>query len=375
MVKIGVIGGGQLARMMIPAAINLGVELEVFAEAEGASASLAVTHVGDYRNLAELQKFAASVDAITFDHEHVPTGHLVSLRDQGIRVFPPPEALSLTHDKIVMRSALQKTRAPQPRWSVVSSEHDRGNALAEVGGFPCIAKLPVGGYDGKGVRVVSDWSDFGDWLDLGPVLIEEKVDFVRELAQLVARRPGGQLKPWPVVETRQRDGVCSEVLAPAPGLSSSGATRSQRIAADIAEAVGLVGVLAVELFETRDGTILVNELAMRPHNSGHIFTELSRTSQFEQHLRAVADLPLGDTTFISASGVMVNVFGEVNAVRASQTMADFPQVKIHSYQKPARPGRKAGHLSVVGDDPDGLLGVAIQARAILDSPGYDGEHE
>jgi len=372
MVCVGVIGGGQLARMMIPAAINLGIDLRVFAEAEESSASMAVSHVGDYSQLSELEAFAQNCDVITFDHEHVPIAHLEALQAQGVRVYPPPGALALTHNKIVMRHALATLGVPQPRWAVVESEADDDRALREVGGFPCVAKIPVGGYDGKGVRVIDSFGAIADWTAAGPVLLEEKVDFRRELAQLGARRPSGQWVPWPVVETRQAEGVCSEVLAPAPGISPWQSAEAESIARSIAESIAVVGVLAVELFGTTDGRILVNELAMRPHNSGHVFTELSVTSQFEQHLRAVTDFPLGSPELISGIGVMANVFGHVDDLLARTASERFPEVKIHDYTKAPRPGRKAGHCVAVGSDVADTLGRALAVRAILHGENYDG---
>lgn len=370
MTVVGVIGGGQLARMMIPAAINLGLELRVFAESEGSSAKLGASHVGDFTNLEELVAFADGVDVITFDHEHVPLDHLRHLGEAGTAIFPPPKALALTHNKIVMRQALAAAGLPQPRWAI-ASEGNLADALAAVGGLPCIAKLPVGGYDGKGVRVVETVEDLADWLALGPVLLEERVDFVRELAQLSARRPAGEFVAWLPVETRQEGGVCAQVLSPAPGLSDALVAEAQSIATTIAGTFDVVGVLAVELFETRDGRLLVNELAMRPHNSGHVFTEQSVTSQFEQHLRAVADYPLGSTALRTPHGVMINVFSDASMERFRAVAEHAPDIKFHSYQKAARPGRKAGHFVLTGTNADDIFARAMTAWELLESRKAD----
>jgi 5-(carboxyamino)imidazole ribonucleotide synthase len=370
--RVGVVGGGQLARMMIPAAINLGVDISVFSESEDSSAALAATHVGDYRDEQQLATFADSVDVLTFDHEHVPMKVLESVRDTGVRVFPPPEALALTHNKIVMRRKLEEIGIPQPRWTVISKDSTDEGAVPSVGGFPCVAKSPIGGYDGKGVRVISAFDEVEDWLSSGEVLIEEKVDFVRELAQLGAIRPSGQWSSWPVVETRQVGGVCSEVLAPAPNVTDAKRSRAEEIAETIAREVGVVGVLAVELFETRDGEVIVNELAMRPHNSGHVFTELSITSQFEQHLRAVLDFPLGSSDLRAEAGVMINLFGGVDHELAKVASGEFPEAKIHSYQKSPRAGRKAGHVVLTGKNHEVLLRRGLAVRSVLDSADYDG---
>ena len=360
MTVVGVIGGGQLARMMIPSAINLGIELRVFAEAEDSSARIAASVVGDYTDSDQVRAFAQSVDVVTFDHEHVPLENLARLVSEGIAVFPPPEALALTQDKTVMRAELAQLDIPQPRWTVVEQESPDAPEL--VGGFPCIAKLPVGGYDGKGVRVIHSWNDVRDWLETGPVLLEELVSFRRELSQLSARRPSGEWSRWPLVETRQDGGVCSVVVSPAPGITEGQAAEAQDIAQRIATKCSVVGVLAVEMFENHDGQILVNELAMRPHNSGHVLTEQSVTSQFEQHLRAVTDMPLGSTALRHSSGVMANIFGGAPVEKWAAVSEQFPEVKFHSYRKAFRPGRKAGHLVVTGENATELIAVAQKAR-------------
>ena len=360
MTVVGVIGGGQLARMMIPSAIDLGIELRVFAEAEDSSARIAASVVGDYTDSDQVLAFAQSVDVVTFDHEHVPLENLARLVSEGIAVFPPPEALALTQDKTVMRAELARLDIPQPRWTVVEQESPDAPEL--VGGFPCIAKLPVGGYDGKGVRVIHSWNDVRDWLETGPVLLEELVSFRRELSQLSARRPSGEWSSWPLVETRQDGGVCSVVVSPAPGITEGQAAEAQDIAQRIATKCSVVGVLAVEMFENHDGQILVNELAMRPHNSGHVLTEQSVTSQFEQHLRAVTDMPLGSTALRHSSGVMANIFGGAPVGKWASVSEQFPEVKFHSYQKAFRPGRKAGHLVVTGENATELVAVAKKAR-------------
>lgn len=350
MTVVGVVGGGQLARMMIPAAVNLGIDLAVFSESEGSSAHLVTTWVGDFRDFAQLKNFASSVDVLTFDHEHVPLEHLEALQSEGVKVYPPPGALRLTHDKIVMREELAKLGVPQPRFQVITDRDDQ--ALQLVGGFPAVAKLPVGGYDGKGVRVMSSWADIDDWLKVGPVLLEEKVPFSRELAQLSARSPGGEWVPWPAVETIQVGGVCAEVISPAPGLPAEHRGLAEEIARKIAEAFDVVGVLAVEMFDVGEAGVLVNELAMRPHNSGHVFTEQSTTSQFEQHLRAVIGAPLGSTRHKTPVGVMANIFGEASPLDYANRCHDFGDVKFHSYQKSPRPGRKAGHFVATGESVD-----------------------
>ena len=371
MQTVGVIGGGQLARMMQPAAIALGINLQVFAEAEGSSAHNAVTRVGDYTDLDQLRDFAKDVDVITFDHEHVPPELLKKLEAEGVKVRPGPDALIHAQNKLVMRKKLAELGLPQPQWAEVSSVSEL-QAFIEVQGSEVVVKTPIGGYDGKGVRVIASVSEVSDWLENisdfgGSLLAEQKVDFVSEAAQLVARRPQGEIRHWPLVQTIQSGGVCSEVVAPFP--SESLGDVGAEIGHGIANGLGVTGVLAVEMFVMPDGRLLVNELAMRPHNSGHFSIEGSNTSQFEQHLRAVLDLPLGDTAMRSGTAVMVNLLGvnENNNFyeHYPQLMDKYPEVKFHLYEKAARAGRKMGHLTVLGSDAAELLETGRAARSLI----------
>jgi len=372
--RVGVIGGGQLARMMTVPAINLGIELKVLAETANSSANLATTVVGDYTDLKTVMDFAKSVDVITFDHEHVPIHILEAVEAAGISVQPPSKALAHAQNKLVMRKALEAMGAPNPRWVAVSSASELDAFIAEAGP-EVIVKTPIGGYDGKGVRVVSSSSQVSDWFEPatlsalgGQLLAEEKVSFTRELAQLSASSPSGEFRAWPVVETRQKNGVCSEVLAPAPNLSKELAEEAKKIAELISSSLGVTGNLAVEMFETHDGKLLVNELAMRPHNSGHFSIEGSTTSQFEQHLRAVLDLPLGETT-VTEPSVMVNLLGvsdEVDFVENyPEVMKQFASAKLHCYGKSPRIGRKLGHITVIGGTQESALDTALKARALI----------
>ncbi len=367
MVRIGVIGGGQLARMMQPAAIALGLNLQVLAETENSSAHQAVTMVGDYTNLETLKSFAKTVDVITFDHEHVPVSHLKQLEDDGVLVRPGSAALIHAQNKLIMRQAMERLDLPQPSWQEIKSEKDLADFLAQH--KEAVVKTPIGGYDGKGVRVVSATQQVSDWLANlesfgGSLLAEQKINFTRELSQLSARNPSGDFTTWPLVQTIQKDGVCSEVIAPAP--SSIRQEIASKIAQTIAEGLGVTGVLAVELFEDETGNYLINELAMRPHNSGHFSIEGSVTSQFEQHLRAVADLPLGSTAMKTDVAVMVNLLGVDDSncfvEHYSKVMASHPIIKFHSYEKAPRQGRKMGHLTAVGSDWKKLVADATNAR-------------
>jgi len=373
--RIGVIGGGQLARMMLAPAIHLGLEVRVLAEAEGSSAALGATMVGDYNQVEVVREFAKSVDVITFDHEHVPLAVLEALEAEGVSVQPPSKALAFAQNKLHMRRRLTELGLPMPAWAEIQTA-EALDAFISANDGVAILKTPIGGYDGKGVRVVRSAADAADWLSAdglaqvgGSLLAEEKVDFVRELAQLSARTPSGEFRAWPLVQTVQQDGVCAEVLAPAPDASAELLERTAQIARGVADGLGVTGVLAVEMFEARDGRIIINELAMRPHNSGHFSIEGSVTSQFEQHLRAVSDLPLGSTTPRAAHSVMINLLGvddENDFVRNYATaMSAYPNAKLHVYGKSARKGRKMGHVTVVSDSAELALGDARAAAEIL----------
>jgi 5-(carboxyamino)imidazole ribonucleotide synthase len=369
---VGVVGAGQLARMMQQAAIGLGVPLSLLAESGDAAAAQVVpaTTVGDYRDLDTLRAWAADCTVVTFDHEHVPTGHLDELAAAGRVCRPTPGALVHAQDKAVMRARLRQLDLPCPRNAVVESGADI-DAFARAGrGYPVVVKATRGGYDGRGVWFV-DTATAAEALVTHeaagmPLLVEERVDFVRELSAVVARSPSGQLAAYPVVQSVQRDGICVEVVAPAPGLAPELAMRAQSVAMRIAAELDVTGILAVELFETRDGRILVNELAMRPHNTGHWSIDAAQTSQFENHLRAVLDLPLGSPAARARWSVMVNILGGSAPTLYDgypHVLARDPAMRVHLYGKSVRPGRKVGHVTAYGDDLDDLLERARHAAA------------
>ncbi|MGC4942613.1 5-(carboxyamino)imidazole ribonucleotide synthase [Kribbella sp. DT2] len=370
---VGMVGGGQLARMTQESAVALGIQLRVLAEGPTVSAAQAVADapVGDYRDPATVKAFAAEADVVTFDHEHVPTELLRELEAAGVAVRPGPDALVHAQDKAVMRQRLDTIDAPAPAHQVVATPAEVADFAKRVGGFPIILKTTRGGYDGKGVWVVDGPDDaavaqaFGSGV---PILAEEKVDFVRELSAIVARSPHGQAVAYPVVESVQENGICVEVTAPAPGLDPDKAAQAQQTALRIAGELGVVGILAVEMFEARDGRLLVNELAMRPHNTGHWSIEGAVTSQFENHLRAVLDLPLGSPAARAPYTVMVNVLGgdvEDMHLGLLHCMARDPGLKVHFYGKSVKPGRKVGHVTAYGDDLDEVRDRARHAAAYL----------
>lgn len=367
---VGIIGGGQLARMCAAPAAELALTLSVFAESDDAAAALVVPHapVGDYRDAEQVREWARGCDVVTFDHEHVPAGVLAALEADGVALHPRPSALRFAQDKLAMRQRLSDLDVPCPAWAPVSTS-DELSAFGEQHGWPLVLKTPTGGYDGKGVMLVRTPDDADAWFaqaDSAPLLAEEAVAFEREIAVMIARSPSGQVAVWPVVETVQVDGICTEVLAPAPDLSDDAAERITSAAITIARELDVTGVMAVELFDVGGGEFVVNELAMRPHNSGHWSMDGSVTGQFEQHLRAVLDLPLGDTRARAPWTVMGNVLGgeyEELYPTYKHLMARDPGLKIHLYGKGVRPGRKIGHVNVFGDD---LVGLRARARHACD---------
>jgi len=356
---VGMIGAGQLARMTQQAAISLGVTLHVLAESptDGAALVTPDVEIGAPSDWKAVERFAELCDVVTFDHEHVPGDLIDALVEAGVTVCPHSKALIYAQDKRAMRQKLTELGLPVPRWS------DDPGALPR----PCVAKAVTGGYDGRGVWMLKE----GDPLPDVDLIFEERVPIVHELAIQVARTPSGRMRCWPVVETVQRDGICVEVVAPAPRLSTSLAARAETIATTIASELDVVGVLAVELFEVPGG-LVVNELAMRPHNCGHWSIEGSTTSQFEQHLRAVLDWPLGDTRPRARTTVMVNLLGGEDtdlAVSLPAALAASPTASIHLYGKAARPGRKLGHATALGEEVVETRDRARRAVAVLQGAG------
>jgi len=371
--RVGVIGGGQLARMMQPAAINLGIHLRVLSASPTDSAAQVIpdTVVGSHEDWEALKAFALECDVITFDHEHVPTQFLEDLKQLGVAVRPGPHALRFAQDKIEMRKVLTDAGIACPVWKEITS----GTELAEFGevaSWPLVIKTARGGYDGKGVWVVKNLAEGTALITQiqvagNRILAEELVPFTRELAAQVARSPHGQCVAYPVVQSTQTDGICHEVIAPCPNLDVERAAGAQAMAIRIADLLDVHGMLAVELFDT--GTqILVNELAMRPHNSGHWSIDGAVTSQFENHLRAVLDWPLGSPAPTGPNTVMVNLLGkDIGGLHGAfrHVMARDPGIKVHLYGKEVRPGRKIGHVNATGDNIEALLQRAWHAADYL----------
>lgn len=377
--RVGIVGAGQLARMLLESASALGVECVVLAESPGDAAALTAHDVvlGSPRDAGALVRLADVVDVVTFDHELVDLELLAAL-EQDVTIAPSPRALRFAVDKAAMRRALFDHGLPCPRFEVVEpTEHVDAGQLGGRLGWPLVIKAATGGYDGRGVFVVDDATEATGVLEnlahAGvTALIEERVEIVAELAALVARTPSGAFAAWPVVETAQIDGVCREVLVPG-SVSEAQRIEGAALAQRIAEFVDVVGVMAVELFATPTG-IVVNELAMRPHNSGHWTQDGAVTSQFENHLRAILDLPLGSTDMVAKEVASVNVFGGDDALDPKASLADalaIPTAHLHLYGKEPRPGRKLGHVNVVGTDPDVVRSTAWQAARALGTPVPD----
>jgi 5-(carboxyamino)imidazole ribonucleotide synthase len=413
---VGMVGAGQLARMTAAAAVGLGIRFRVLAAASDDSAAqvTADAYVGDFQSSADLAAFAAASDVVTFDHEHVPQSQLVALEQAGHTVYPSAAALWFTQDKLAMRERLTKLGVRCPRYrpvatvaevaefarqvsaegraagadgrsagagagsvagdagvaggaGVAGSAGAVGGAAAE-GDWPVVLKAVSGGYDGRGVWVCRNSAEAAAVLSHGvSVIAEQFVPFERELAVLVARSPSGHGAVYPVVQTVQQDGICREVLAPAPGLDPDTAVDAERLGLALARDLDVVGLLAVELFQTGAG-LLVNELAMRPHNSGHWTIEGARTSQFEQHLRAILNLPLGSPVMAAPAVAMANVLGGSDPdlrSRLNHVMAADPAVKVHLYGKPVRPGRKVGHVTALGGDQAEVRERARRAASYL----------
>ena len=342
---VGVIGAGQLARMMVAPATALGIKLIPFASSNEDSAAQ-ITHcvIGDYKDLEAVKKFAQQCDVVTFEHELIPLSVIKALEAEGVKVRPGSESFEYSQDKEAMRKKLASFKAPSSKVVTSSNEIDQ---------YPVIAKSISGGYDGRGVWKVNSSQELSDLLKNSPkLLIEELIDFDYEIAVMVARSPHSQATSWVPTQTIQSDGICTMTISPAPLMSAEMSEKAQQIALDVAAEVKLIGVMAVEMFVKGDD-IFINELAMRPHNSGHWTIEGARTSQFEQHLRAILDLPLGDPAMTDGYAVMGNILGKNKSDMYRpylHLMARNPSLKFHMYGKEVRPGRKIGHVNVIGKD-------------------------
>lgn len=343
--KVGVIGAGQLARMMAVPANDLGIDFKVFAAIPNDSAAQVSNFVlGDYTNASQVLEFAKSCDVLTFEHELVPQSVIKAVEAAGVKVYPRSDSFTYSQDKLKMRKKISELELPNPKWQ----RFDGGKCEIE---FPLIAKLPAGGYDGRGVFVISSEAELQDLQKkTGTLLLEEKLDFDYEISVMVARSPHNQAATWPATLTIQSNGICTSTVTPVPEISNELAEKVQAAALKIASGISLVGVMAVEMFIIGED-FYINELALRPHNSGHWSIEGSETSQFEQHLRAILDLPLGSTTMRDDFVVMGNILGGEKSDMYRpylHLMARTPGLKFHQYGKEVKPGRKIGHVTICG---------------------------
>ena len=342
-------------------AAALGIDLLLFAQSPSDSgAQVANYAVGDYRDLAQVREFAKNCDLVTFEHELIPISIIRALENEGVKFYPTSESFIYSQDKAAMRERLTNYLAP--KWQIVTKAE-------EVLEFPVIAKSISGGYDGRGVWKVNSQSELSTILLANPkLLIEELVDFDFEISVMVARSPHGQAATWAPTQTIQSDGICTMTIAPSPDLSEELSQQAQQIALSIAAEIKLVGVMAVEMF-VKGNQLFINELAMRPHNSGHWTIDGAITSQFEQHLRAILDLPLGDTTMTSPYAVMGNVLGgeKQDMYRPYlHLLARTPKLKIHQYRKEVKPGRKIGHVTLLGEN---LVELTSEVQHAIDYMG------
>jgi len=345
------------------AARRMGVRVAVLDPDPHCPASAAAeVMVADHRDEHALGEFGSRVDAVTFDHEGVPVAAIARLERAGVTVAPGSAAALMAIDKAAARRRFAELGLPVPRF-VVARDPDAILAFGDDAGWPVVAKAASGGYDGRGVRVVERDDVTDAWAALGPgPVVEERVPFEAEVSVLVARRRDGSTAVYPPVATMQHDGMCVEVSWPAP-LPPALATAATGLAAEVAQAIGVVGVLAVEMFVV-DGRLLVNEVATRPHNTGHLTIEAFTTSQFEQHLRAVLDLPLGSVEPLRPAAAMINVVGSPDGCDPLDRLAEALAVagaSVHLYGKPPRPGRKLGHVTALAGTVPEALSVARAA--------------
>lgn len=368
---VGIVGAGQLARMTLPVAESLGIDITLLAEREDDSAALIGKHVtlGSPQSLDDLRRLATGCDVMTFDHELVNADALRTLQRDGHVIRPSADVVALVQDKRAQRELMRSLELPIPAFEIVN-DATSVDAFGDAHGWPIVAKAIRGGYDGRGVWILRDAREAQELLETAgqstPLLFEEWIPIEREVASIVARRPNGEMAVFPLVETVQIDGICHELRAPAAE-SEEIVQSAREIARTIAESIQLEGLLAVELFVAQGG-LIVNELAARPHNSGHYTIEGCRTSQFAQHVRAVLDLPLGDTGLTAPAVAMVNVLGGPEPVDPRSRLdaaLGIPGCTPHLYGKGYRPGRKLGHVTAVGTDPDETMARARRAANLL----------
>ncbi|QQS19435.1 5-(carboxyamino)imidazole ribonucleotide synthase [Candidatus Saccharibacteria bacterium] len=369
---IGIVGGGQLGRMLTLAAKPLGFEIVVVdpgkhCPAEQVGARQIVANLYDERALEQL---ATESNYITVEIEHLDADALAKLEQNGATINPSPSTIRLIQDKYAQKQFLQDNKVPLAPFAEITGESSARDALKQFGGC-MIVKTRHGAYDGRGNMVVRSEADLDQALKnfAGKALYAEGlVDFESELAVMVARDMQGNVALYPIVQTIHKRNICTEVLVPAP-VSAEIMKQAEAVARQVAGLLSGAGTFGIELFLTRDGEVLVNEIAPRVHNSGHYTTEACRTSQFEQHIRAIAGLPLGDTSLVVAAAVMINILGERDGetqVKGTPDVLAIPGASIHLYGKsPTKIDRKMGHITVTGSDIETARKNARKARSLL----------
>lgn len=366
------VGAGQLARMTHQAAVDLGIRLEVLTDNEHDPAvrAGAPAVIGSPDSIDDLRYFAARNDVVTFDHEGIPREVVEALEADNRVVHPGAPALRLVQDKLLARQVLGDAGFPVPAFVGLDRDPEaQARQVAQRWGWPLVLKARSGGYDGKGVEVVGP-GEIGAVLDRSATtdwMAEEHVAIASELAVVGVRDAAGQWVSYPVVETFQVDGICRELVMPAR-IPNTLAFDALAMAKGIADGINAVGVIAVEFFLTHGGALLVNEIALRPHNSGHATIEACVTSQFENHLRAVLGLPLGATELVASAAATVNVLGPADGSDPRDRLGAALEVKgarVHMYDKAAIPGRKLGHVTALGPDQESALAVARRCADLL----------
>lgn len=349
--RIGILGGGQLGRMLALSAYPLGISCLVLdPHIESPAGQVTQQLVAPLDDPRALQLLAGAVDLVTYETENVPTTAVRRL-EKLVPVRPLVHALETAGDRLREKELFRDLQIPTPRWACIHSLDDLQRALEELGP-PLVLKTRRCGYDGKGQFRIQNWAEASQsWEILGgvPCIAERQVRFSRELSVVAVRGLQGETAFYPLVENHHEQGILRLSLAPAPGLSLQLSQRARDYAQQVLEALNYVGVLALEFFEV-DGELLANEIAPRVHNSGHWTLEGARTSQFENHLRAISGLPLGSTQPLGCSA-MVNLIGELPDLRAVENS---PGAAVHLYGKMAVPGRKLGHVTITADHPQAL---------------------
>lgn len=370
--RIGIVGGGQLGRMLTLAAKKMGYHVNVTdpnpQSPAGQVADLEI--IGGFKDEKTTRKLAQISDVITIDAEFVNDEVLEQLQKEGTIVHPSPKTIRIIKDKLQQKNFLKKNAIPTAQFVEVSNKSDIEKAGKKFG-YPFLLKARMDAYDGKGNYVVKNKKDIENGmkkLEERALYVEKFVPFTKEIAIMVARNTTGQIKSYPVVETIHKDNICDTVIVPAR-VSKPIQRKAQKLAEKTVRKLEGSGVFGIEMFLDKKGHVLINEIAPRVHNSGHYTIESSVTSQFEQHIRAITGLPLGETTLTTKAVVMKNILGEKTGdgfPKGIETALKIPNVSLHLYgKKESRPGRKMGHITVVGSNVEECLKKANKARKAL----------